>query len=83
MPRKIKVVPVAEFERLSLIIRRYDEKLKELMPEKDYLEWSVAVAKESFFMECTKLPDGEFKEFVLDNFKKIVGDENNGMDTDN
>lgn len=75
MPRKIKVVPLAEVEKLNLVINRYDEKLRELMDEDAYLAWSMEVAKEAFFMECTKLPDGEFKDFVLDNFKKIVGDD--------
>ena len=79
MANKIKVVPLEDVERYQrftdLIIKRYDEKLKELMSEEDYVAWSMSIAKETFFMECTNLPDGDFKDFMLDNFKKIVGDE--------
>ena len=61
--------------RYVFMLSRYDNKLKELLGEEKHKEFSDALAKETFFMEITNLPDCDFKEFVLDNFKEIVGDE--------
>lgn len=60
---------------LMLMIKRFEEKLKELMGEAEYMEFSKEVAKEAFFAECTDLPDGEFKDFCIDNFGYVTSDD--------
>lgn len=60
-------------EELMLMLRRYEEKLKEYMTEEEYIEFSCQVAKEAFFNELSKLPDSDFKDFAIDNFHHITG----------
>lgn len=60
-------------ESLMIILKRYEEKLKEYMTQEEFSEFATQVAKESFFSEATRLPDGDFKDFVLDNFHHITG----------
>lgn len=61
-------------KQLMLMLKRHEEKLREYMGEKEYMQFAKDVAKEAFFQECTKLPDGEFKDFCLDNFFVITSD---------
>lgn len=65
-------------EMLILMLKRYEEKLKEYMSEQEYTKFSKEVAKEAFFNECTKLPEGDFKDFCIDNFQFITSDESEG-----
>lgn len=65
----------AMIDQLQLVCQRQESKLKELMTASAYEEWETALAKELFFNQVTNLPDGDFKEFVLDHFKEIVGDD--------
>lgn len=60
-------------EELMLMLKRYEEKLKEYMTEEEYIEFSCQVAKEAFFNELSKLPDSDFKDFAIDNFHHITG----------
>ena len=54
------------------IIREYENKLKELMSEKEFAKFAKEVAKKSFKADVDSMEDGEFKNFVLDNFNKIT-----------
>ena len=58
---------------LSMMLKRFEEKLKELMGEEEYAKFSTEVAKEAFFAELTDMPEGDFKDFCLDNFNMITG----------
>lgn len=60
-------------EELMLMLRRYEEKLKEYMTEEEYHEFATQVAKEAFFQELTRMPDSDFKDFTIDNFHHITG----------
>lgn len=60
---------------LSMMIKRMEEKLKELMGEEEYIKFSREVAKETFFAECSDLPEGDFKDFCIDNFQFITSDD--------
>lgn len=60
-------------ESLMIILKRYEEKLKEYMTPEEFSEFTTQVAKESFFSELTRLPDGAFKDFAIDNFQHITG----------
>ena len=57
-----------------IMLKRYEEKLKELMTEEEYFEFSKSVAKEAFFNELSRLPEGDFKDFALDNFQHITAE---------
>jgi len=59
-------------EQLMAVIKMYEEKLKEFMTDKDYMEFCAKVAKTVFLAEIMSFPDGEFKDFVLDNFDLIT-----------
>lgn len=60
---------------MSMKVMRYmEEKLKELMGEKEYALWSAEVAKKAFREEVNGMEDGDFKDFILTNFDEIVGD---------
>ena len=56
-------------------MRKMENKLTELMGKEDYGKWSREVAVEAFRRDVEKWPDGEFKQFCLDNFEIITGDD--------
>ena len=62
-------------KELIHIIRTYETKLLELMGDKDFWEFNLELAKECFKADIDSMDDGEFKQFCLDIFKKIVGEE--------
>lgn len=51
-----------------------EKKLQEIMSFKDFTEWSSNVAKRMFKEEVNGMADGEFKDFVLENFDEIIGE---------
>lgn len=60
---------------LMYVIKRHEEKLKQYMSEQEFVEFSTEVAKEMFNLRIQFLPESDFKDFCLENFDKIVGDE--------
>lgn len=60
-------------EVLRKIAKHMEEKLKELMGEKEYALWSAETAKKAFREEVQGMEDGDFKDFILTNFDEIVG----------
>lgn len=52
-----------------------DNKLRELMTPDEYAEWSTKTAKEAFKAWIDSLDNGEFKDFCKDNYKMIIGEE--------
>ena len=60
-------------QRLNKITQEYERKLAELMPENEYWEYIASVARKLFREEIDDMPDGEFKTFVLENYRNIVG----------
>ena len=59
-------------DRLRYIIKRYEEKLEELMSAGDLHKFSKLIAKELFKMEIDNMPDSDFKQFCIDNFDEIT-----------
>lgn len=59
------------------MMKRFDEKLRELMTPEDYTAWSIDVAKGMFYAEIDESPESEFKDFVLKNWEKITDDFDN------
>lgn len=57
------------------VMRRMEAKLQDLMTEEEYLEFSKEVAKEAFQMETEDMADSEFKDFVLEHFDEITGED--------
>ena len=54
------------------VIRRFEEKLKKLMPEKEYKEFVTEVAREGFKKSIEGMADSDFKKFCLANMEKIT-----------
>jgi hypothetical protein len=49
-----------------------EEKLIELMGQEAYTEFAVKIAREGFRKEVEGMADGDFKNFVIENFDKII-----------
>ena len=63
-------------ERLNKICKKYEEKLVELMGEKEFISFSTKIAKDLFITEVQGFPgsEREFKDFVFDNLDIIFGE---------
>ena len=59
-------------EMLRLTCLAYEKKLKKLMGEKKFKQYSVKVARKIFFTEIMNSPSEQFKNFALDNFDTIT-----------
>ncbi len=60
-------------EQLLLnIIRLYEDKLKELMTEKQFDEFTGEVSRKAFKAEIDLMPDCEFKQVILDHFDELT-----------
>ena len=60
-------------QRLNKIVLEYERKLAELMPDDEYWKYITGVAQKLFREEIDEMADGEFKDFVLENYRNIVG----------
>lgn len=56
------------------LLREYEKKLTEYMPWDEYKEFASEVAKRAFRVEIEDMPDGDFKDFCLENFDFITRD---------
>ena len=56
----------------NYMLKKMEEKLIELMGQEAYIEFSVQIAREGFRKEVEGMEDGDFKNFVIENFDKIV-----------
>ena len=63
-----------KMEVANEIVMGMEKKLIELMGVKDYNKFSTELAKKAFRNEVEGMKDGDFKQFVLDNFEKITDD---------
>ena len=54
------------------VIKRLEAKLKELMPNDEFLAFIKNACDEAFRIEVEEWEDGDFKQFVLENFGEIV-----------
>jgi hypothetical protein len=62
-------------EQLRKCCMAYESKLKELMGEEEFTKFSTELAKSLFSEEIQSMPDGDFKNTVLNNFEAITGTE--------
>ncbi len=60
------------------VVKRYEEKLKELMGKEEFSKFSNDVAKEMFRSEIEGMAPSDFRDFCLENFGKIVGEKECG-----
>ena len=60
-------------DTLMFFLRKYEEKLKELMTEEELMKFTAEIAKEGFRREVESAPDGGFRQFCLDHFDEITG----------
>lgn len=56
------------------MMKRMEDKLRELMGEEEFHKFSVELAKEAFRKEIDSMEDSEFKRFVTANFGAITAD---------
>lgn len=60
-------------ERVYLyMMRAMDDALKELMEPAEYNIFMARIARKAFRMDVDAMADGEFKDFILDNFDDIT-----------
>lgn len=57
------------------MIKRLEDKLREYMTEQEYMDFSIQIAKEAFAIEVDDMAESDFKDFCIDKFDLITGDE--------
>lgn len=71
---------MTNLERLNKVCMAYEDKLKELMTETEFKEFSTELAKELFAEELCDMADGEFKVMILEHFDDITGTDEDYQD---
>lgn len=66
----------------TYLIGKMEAKLQELMTKEDFTAFILKITKDAFRIESEDMEDGEFKDFVLENFDKIT-EEPKARDCDN
>lgn len=61
---------MSEYEKW--VMNQFENKLIELMGPKAYSAWAVEVAKAAFRKEVEDMPEGDFKDFILENIDAIT-----------
>ena len=56
----------------EFLVKKYDEKLQELMSKEEYEKWSIETAKEMFKRDIEQIEDKEFKQLCQDHFDEIT-----------
>lgn len=64
---------MSDNEMLRKICLSHEKKLIKLMGKKRFIRYSTNLAKNLFAAEVFDMPDGEFKDFIIDNFNLITG----------
>lgn len=67
---------------LQAMLKIYDEKLKELLTEQEYLEFAAKTARMTFAAEVMQCKDEGFKNFVFSNWDEITGSGTPGGDAE-
>lgn len=57
------------------MIQRLENKLREYMTDQEYMDFSIEIAKETFMREVDNMVDSDFKDFCIENFEQITGEE--------
>ena len=60
-------------EQLIFIGMEYEKKLKKLMGEEEFEKFSIDVARRGFLKEIVGMEDGDYKDFCIKNFARVVG----------
>ena len=66
----------AELMQYQDLALAQEDKLKDLMPEKEFMEWSKEEAKKMFRKKVENCKDEHFKKIVLEHFDEITGGNN-------
>ena len=64
---------MTNLERLNKVCMAYEDKLKELMTETEFREFSTELAKQLFAEELSAMTDCDFKVMILEHFDDITG----------
>lgn len=60
---------------IAYILMEYEKKLYQLMGKEAYVAFMKKTTKEAFRLEIGGMAEGDFKDFVLENFDMITGDD--------
>lgn len=60
-------------KQLMELLKIYEKKLKEYMPEEEFYKFSVDTAKNLFEKEVNEMADSEIKQFIKEHFDEITG----------
>lgn len=63
---------MSDKKTLIRMIKRMEDKLKELMPPAEYERFIVTCSRDTFREEVEEMTDSPFKQFILDNFDQIT-----------
>lgn len=64
---------MTENEKIMIdMLQMYEEELKHYMSEEEYMEFSEQVAKRCFLKSVKRIPNKEFKHFIMENFDTIT-----------
>lgn len=66
---------VRELIQYHDIAMAQDGKLQEIMNAKDYMSFCEETGKDIFKQQVDLMEDGEFKQFCIDHFDDIVGEQ--------
>ena len=61
-----------EYESMRECCMAYEKELRKLMGEDAFLKFSAKVARQIFKNEIKRMPDGDFKDFCMENFERIT-----------
>ena len=64
-----------EIDRTLHIMKRQDDKLRELLSEEEYIALNKELAREAFEDWIDNMPKGNFKDFVEENAEDIMNDD--------
>lgn len=59
-------------EQLMKLCKMYEEKLIKLMGKRKFYKFSTECAKSLFMDDVCSMENGNFKQFILDNFDEIT-----------
>lgn len=54
------------------MLQIYEDKLRELMGAADYSKFAEETARATFLSEVMAMPDGEFKQMIIDKWDSIT-----------
>lgn len=61
-----------DLKSYMIATKLYEAKLSELMPEDEFMDFIISVARDVFKTELEDMAEGDFKDFVLKHMEEIT-----------